>query len=55
MTRDAEAIGAGLAPAREAAKREALGASKAVQIVPAQFGPTACLIGAGLAALQSAG
>ncbi len=43
-----------LGPAREAAKREALGDSKAVQIVPAQFGPTACLIGAGLAALQSA-
>jgi len=39
-----------LAPARAAAKREALGLSKAVEIVPAQFGPTACLIGAGLAA-----
>jgi glucokinase len=43
-----------LAPAREAAKREALGLSKAVQIVPAQYGPTACLIGAALAAFQSA-
>lgn len=43
-----------LAAAREAARREALGASKAVQIVPAQFGPTACLIGAGLAALSAA-
>jgi len=41
-----------LAPAREAARREALGASKAVEIVPARFGPTACLIGAGLAGLQ---
>lgn len=43
-----------LGPAREAARREALGGSKAVQIVPAQFGPTACLIGAGLAALSAA-
>jgi glucokinase len=42
-----------LAPAREAARREALGATKFVQIVPAQFGPTACLIGAGLAALRA--
>ncbi|MBN9317506.1 MAG: ROK family protein [Devosia sp.] len=42
-----------LAPARDAAKREALGASRTVQIVPARYGPTACLIGAGLAALQS--
>ena len=40
-----------LAPAREAARREALGLSKAVEIVPAQYGPTACLIGAALAAL----
>jgi glucokinase len=39
-----------LTPAREAAKREALGLSKAVRIVPAMFGTTACLIGAGLAA-----
>ncbi|WP_423066489.1 ROK family protein [Devosia sp. CN2-171] len=43
-----------LVPARAAAKREALGASKAVEIVPAQFGPRACLIGAGLAALTAA-
>lgn len=39
-----------LIPAREAAGREALGLSKAVQIVPAMFGTTACLIGASLAA-----
>jgi glucokinase len=39
-----------LIPAREAARREALGLSKAVQIVPAMFGTTACLIGASLAA-----
>lgn len=43
-----------LEPARTAAKREALGLSKAVQIVPAKFGPTACLIGAGLAAFSAA-
>lgn len=43
-----------LAPAREAAKREALGLSKAVKIVPARYGPTACLIGAGLAAFSAA-
>jgi glucokinase len=43
-----------LAPARAAAKREALGLSKAVQIVPARYGPTACLIGAALAAFNSA-
>jgi glucokinase len=43
-----------LAPAREAAKREALGLSKAVRIVPAQYGPTACLIGAALAAFHAA-
>lgn len=42
-----------LEPARAAAKREALGLSKAVQIVPAKYGPTACLIGAGLAAFSS--
>lgn len=39
-----------LEPARAAARREALGLSKAVEIVPAKFGPTACLIGAALAA-----
>jgi len=39
-----------LAPARDAAKLEALGLSKSVQIVPAMFGTTACLIGASLAA-----
>ena len=39
-----------LVPARAAARREALGLSKAVEIVPAKFGPTACLIGAALAA-----
>lgn len=39
-----------LEPARAAARHEALGLSKAVEIVPAKFGPTACLIGAGLAA-----
>lgn len=39
-----------LAPARAAARREALGLSKAVEIVPAKYGPTACLIGAALAA-----
>lgn len=43
-----------LEPAREAAKREALGLSKSVQIVPAKYGPTACLIGAGLAAFSAA-
>lgn len=42
-----------LEPARAAAKREALGLSKAVQIVPAKYGPTACLIGAALAAFSS--
>ncbi len=39
-----------LQPARAAAKREALGLSKVVEIVPAKYGPTACLIGAALAA-----
>jgi glucokinase len=43
-----------LEPARAAARREALGLSKAVQIVPAKYGPTACLIGAGLAAFSAA-
>ncbi|WP_055046396.1 ROK family protein [Devosia sp. A16] len=43
-----------LEPARAAARREALGLSKAVEIVPAKFGPTACLIGAGLAAFGTA-
>jgi len=38
--------------ARDAASREALGLSKAVRIVPAEFGTTACLIGAALAAWQ---
>ena len=38
--------------ARDAARREALGLSKAVEIVPAEFGTTACLIGAALAAWQ---
>ena len=42
-----------LGPAREAAAREALGLSKAVQIVPARYGATACLIGAALAAFSS--
>lgn len=39
-----------LRPAREAARREALGHSKGVGIVPAQYGNRACLIGAALAA-----
>jgi len=43
-----------LEPARAAARREALGLSRAVQIVPARFGPTACLIGAALAAFGAA-
>lgn len=42
-----------LEPARAAARREALGLSKAVQIVPARYGATACLIGAALAAFSS--
>lgn len=42
-----------LEPARAAAGREALGLSKAVQIVPARYGATACLIGAALAAFSS--
>lgn len=41
-----------LVPAREAARREALGLAKAVEIVPAMYGTTACLIGAALAAWQ---
>jgi glucokinase len=43
------------APMREAARREALGASKLVPIVPAGFGADACLVGAGLAGLDAAG
>jgi glucokinase len=42
-----------LEPARAAARREALGLSRAVQIVPARYGATACLIGAALAAFSS--
>jgi glucokinase len=43
------------APMREAARREALGTSKSVPIVPAQFGADACLVGGGLAGLDAAG
>lgn len=43
-----------LVPARAAARREALGLSKAVEIVPAKYGPSACLIGAALAAFALA-
>jgi glucokinase len=42
------------APMREAARREALGTSRSVPIVPAQFGADACLVGAGLAGLDAA-
>lgn len=43
-----------LGPARKAARREALGLSKAVEILPARYGATACLIGAGLVAFSAA-
>lgn len=42
------------APMREAARREALGASKSVPLVPARFGADACLVGGGLAGLDAA-
>lgn len=42
------------APMRDAARREALGVSKSVPIVPAQFGADACLVGAGLVGLDAA-
>ncbi len=42
-----------LAPARAAAVREALGASKHTPIVPAALGPMACLIGAALLAFDA--
>lgn len=40
-----------LAPLRRAAATEALGATRAVPVVPARFGAQACLVGAGLLAL----
>ncbi len=41
-----------LGPLRRAARIEALGATKSVEIVAASFGPNACLVGAGLLALD---
>ena len=41
-------------PAQRVHGREALGVSKSVPIVPAQFGADACLVGAGLAGLDAA-
>ena len=40
------------APMRDAMRAEALGRAKSVAIVPAAFGPDACLVGAGLAGLS---
>ena len=40
-----------LEPLRRAARVEALGATRSVSVVAASFGPTACLVGAGLLAL----
>lgn len=42
-----------LVPLRRAARTEALGATREAPIVAAKFGPTACLVGAGLAAFLS--